>query len=200
MSPRELEQDNRGLALALLREGGIVCVPTESSYGLAVDAGSASALERLYKLKGRDEATPFGLIAGSLAQARGCTGAWPMAAEELAAQHWPGALTLLLPPLPATVARLVGPSGFVGVRVSSAPAVTWLATALGRPITATSANPTGQPPARRAEDARAYFGDAVDLYLDEGPCEGQASTLVSFDAAGQARVLREGAITLPPSP
>jgi L-threonylcarbamoyladenylate synthase len=188
----ELEQ-----ALALLCEGGLVCVPTESSYGLAVDTESDAAIERLHELKGRDDTAPFGLVAGSLALAKQCTGPWPAAAEALAREHWPGALTLILPPTDQTVQRLIGPSGGVGVRVSSCAPVRWLAAQLGRPITATSANPSGQAPARTLAEAKSYFGSRVDFYLDGGECSGQASTLVDFDSQGHALVLRQGPVLLP---
>jgi L-threonylcarbamoyladenylate synthase len=184
-------------ALALLRAGGLVCVPTESSYGLAVDADSEAAIGRLQNLKGREDTAPFGLIAGSLAQAQACTGAWPRAAEELAQAHWPGALTLILPPTDHTAAKLVGPSGGVGLRVSSCEPVRWLAAELGRPITATSANPSGQAPATTVSMAQSYFGSEVDYYLEGGTCSAQASTLVDFDAEGRPQVLRQGPIVLP---
>lgn len=189
---RELEH-----ALALLRGGGIVCVPTESSYGLAVDAECEAAIERLHALKGRDDASPFALIAGSMAQAKQCTGTWPAAAESLAREHWPGALTLILPPTAGTSRRLLGPTGGVGLRVSSSAPVRWLATELGRPITATSANPSGKAPAGTIAAARCYFGSQVDVYLEGGACSAQASTLVDFDSEGRAQVLRQGPIVLP---
>lgn len=187
-------------ALAFLREGKIVCVPTESSYGLAVDASNASALARLQELKTRGQSAPFGLIVGSLAMAKACTGTWPQAADALAAEHWPGPLTLILPPHRDTLPSLLGPTGGVGVRVSSSEAVAWLASELGGPITATSANPTGMAPATTIAEARAYLADGVDFYLDGGTCEGQASTLVQFDARGRAQVLRPGPIVLPAHP
>lgn len=190
-------QPPREQALAILREGGLVCVPTESSYGLAVDASRPEAIERLQALKGRGLSAPFGLIAGSYEQARACTGPWPDEAEELARRHWPGPLTLILPPLATTALQLVGPTGGVGLRVSSAEEVAWLATELGGVITATSANPTGQAPATTTSAAQGYFGDQVDFYLDGGPCEGRASTLVAFDPRGRPQVLRQGAIVLP---
>lgn len=195
MSPAGPSDEQR--ALLVLQEGGIVCVPTESSYGLAVDASNAEAIERLHAMKGRGESVPFGLIAGTLELAKACTGTWPVAAESLAAEHWPGPLTLVLPPHTETLSRLLGPTGGVGVRVSSAKSVAWLAKELGRPITATSANPSGKAPATSLAEAQAYFASEVDFYLDGGPCEGRASTLIDFDSDGLPQVLRQGPIVLP---
>ncbi len=187
-------------ALALLRKGGIICVPTESSYGLAVDASNAGAIARLQALKGRGESAPFGLIAGSVVMAKACTGTWPEAADALATQHWPGPLTLVLPPQSDTLSGLLGEAGGVAIRVSSAEAASWLATELGGPITATSANLSGTPSATTIEEARAKLGEGVDFYLDGGPCEGLPSTLVAFDEHGQPQVLRPGPIVLPTHP
>lgn len=186
-------------AIDALRQGGIVCVPTESSYGLAVDPFNDSALEALTELKGRAANAPFALMAGSLEQARDCTGAWPQRARDLAAQHWPGPLTLILPPSPRIGAACIGPSGGVGVRVSSLALARELAMGLGHCITATSANPSGEPAATEIAQARAYFGSAVACYLDGGACTGTPSTLVDFDASGRAQVLREGPIALLPA-
>ena len=164
---------------------------------MAVDASNAEAIARLQALKGRGSSAPFGLIAGTLELAKACTGTWPSSAEALASQHWPGPLTMILPPNAGTLDALLGPTGGVGVRVSSAPQVTWLATELGRAITATSANPTGKAPAATLAEAKSYFGAQVDFYLDGGACKGVASTLVSFDEEGQPQVLRQGPIVLP---
>ncbi len=183
-------------ALRTLRLGEILCIPTESSYGLAVDASNHEAIEKLALLKGRGKGIAIGLIAGSTEQAMEWTLRWPKRAVSLALAHWPGPLTLVLPPTVGISPRLLGPSGGVALRVSSRPLLRSLALELGQPITATSANPSGQPAATTREQARLYFGDRIDMYVDGGPCTGLPSTLVDFDAAGQPRILRSGPIAL----
>ncbi len=183
-------------AVAALRDGGIVCFPTESSYGLAVDPRNESALASLTALKGRAASAPFALIAGNMAQAKQCTKPWPLAAESLSEQHWPGALTLILPPAAEVGAACIGPSGGVGLRVSSLEIARDLALGLGYAITATSANPSGEPGAQTCEGAKGYFGSGVAAYLDGGLCSGQPSTLVDFGPEGVVQVLREGPIVL----
>ena len=191
-------------AVAVLRAGGVVCIPTETTYGLAVDAQDRPALARLTHLKqGRDAGSPFALIAADPGSARTVAGAWPDVAEKLAKRHWPGPLTLVVPARSGLPAEIVGPpamdgwapfSGGVGVRVSSHPVPVALARGLGRPITATSANPSGEPPALDVTQARAYFGDAV-VYLDAGAAPARsASTVVAVAADGRALVLRPGPI------
>ncbi len=191
-------------AVAHLQAGGVVCMPTETTYGLAVDAQDPLALSRLVQLKGRAPSSPFGLIAGDAGQARDLAASWPSLADTLAEMYWPGPLTLVVParhglPVEITGAPALdgwGAEGGVGVRVSSHPIAGALARGLGRPITATSANPTGQPAACDESQARAYFADSA-LYMDEtSPASaGQgASTVVAIAADGRSRVLRPGPI------
>jgi L-threonylcarbamoyladenylate synthase len=183
-------------AVAALAAGAIVCYPTESTYGLGVDAASPAALARLVALKGRDPRSPFGLIAGDRAQARSVARAWPEAAERLAARDWPGALTLVVPAIEGLAPELIGAYG-VGVRVSPHPIAQALAAGLGRPITATSANRSGEPAAVVVAEARARFGERVAVYLDGGVCAGTPSTVVAVDQDGNLTLVRAGALALP---
>jgi L-threonylcarbamoyladenylate synthase len=131
-----------------------------------------------------------------MAQARALARIWPAAAGELAARFWPGPLTLVVPAAPGLAEEIVGPGGGVGVRVSSHAVPVALARALGRPITATSANPGGKPPAMDVARARAYFGDRV-IYLDSGPAPGERpSTVVAIAGDGTTRVLRPGPVDM----
>ncbi len=186
----------RGALAALLR-GEVVCLPTESSYGLAADARSAAALARITALKGgRPADSPFPLVVADADAARDLAAVWPDAAERLARRHWPGPLTLEVPARPELAPEVVGPGGGVGVRVSSHPLARALAAALGGAITATSANRSGQPPASTVEQARAVFGDDIAFYLDGGECTGAPSTVVAVDQSGSLRLVRPGPIVV----
>lgn len=184
-------------AVAVLRAGGLVCMPTETTYGLAADIRSRAALDALVALKGRDPDAPFGLIAADVAQVRRLARLWPPRAEELANAHWPGPLTLVVPAVSGLPPEIVGPGGGVGVRISSHPIPLALARALGSPITATSANPSGMPAALDVDQARAYFGDRV-TYIDGGAAPAQAASTVAAivpdGGEGQVRLLRAGPI------
>jgi L-threonylcarbamoyladenylate synthase len=183
-------------ALALAR-GDLVCIPTESTYGLAADLRSAAGLARLAAAKrGRPADSPWPLIAPDLAAARALASAWPAAAEQLAARHWPGPLTLVVPARADLPRDVVGPGGGVAVRVSSDPFAAALARALGAPMTATSANLPGAPPAKTVAAARALFGDEIACYLDGGTCDGVASTLVAVAEGGALTLLRRGPIAI----
>ncbi len=185
-----------GKAVEILEAGGVLCIPTESSYGLAADIASRAGLDRLGRIKTRAASSPYGLIAADRAQARALVSSWPDAAEELADRFWPGPLTLVLPAQPDLPAEIVGPGGGVGIRVSDHPVPTALARRLGRPITATSANPNGRPAAYSIAAARQYFGERV-CYWDEGPLPPRPpSTVVAIAADGRMSVLRPGPIAI----
>ena len=179
-------------AIQTIQAGGIVCFPTESTYGLAVDITNDEALAKLGALKGRDAQAPFALIVSDIAAATSLARMWPPRAARLAEQHWPGPLTIVVP-AGALSPWLVGPSGGVGIRISSNPIALALAEGTG-PITATSANPSGQPPATTTKTAQSYFGDAVDCYLDGGIARSPSSTIVSVSEDNVVRVLRKGAV------
>jgi len=182
-------------AAAAIRRGEIVAYPTETFYGLAVDALDPVALARLFALKGRDGDKASALLVADLAMfATLCTEV-PARARELAAAHWPGPLTLALPAradLPAAIVY----EGFVAARVSSHPLAEALVARVGRPITATSANPAGGDPARTAAEVRDHFGVESFHLLDGGQTPGGApSTLVRL-RGDAVEVLRKGAIEL----
>lgn len=184
-------------AVAALERGEVVCLPTESSYGLAADLRAPAALARVTELKrGRPADSPFPLVAGSVEDARALARTWPAEADRLAALYWPGPLTLVVPARPELPAEVVGHGGGVGVRVSSHPIARALARALGRPISATSANRAGEPPATTLDEARAVFGAELSIYLDGGRCDGVPSTVVVVGEDGGLRLVRRGPIDL----
>jgi L-threonylcarbamoyladenylate synthase len=182
-------------AAAAIGRGEIVAFPTETYYGLAVDALNGAALDRLFALKGRAGEKASALLVADLAMlADLCAEVSPRACD-LAAAHWPGPLTLALPAKPDLPPAIVH-EGFVAARVSSHPLALALVTAVGRPITATSANPAGSAPARTAAEVLAYFGAEGLHVLDGGPTPGgPPSTLVRLRGR-DVEILRRGAIAI----
>lgn len=184
---------NLAEAAACLRAGGVGAVPTETLYGLVADATSTEAISRLVEIKGREPGKPIGVLVDGVEMVEALCARPSALTLRLAQRFWPGPLTIVLDALPCVDERLTGGTGTLGVRVSSAVIATELVTAVGRPLTAPSANPAGRPPARSAQGAFDYFGDRLDFYIDDGPSPGTlASTVV--DARGTLKVLREGAI------
>jgi L-threonylcarbamoyladenylate synthase len=181
-------------AATWLAEGGIVAYPTDTFYGLAADPASAEALRRLFDLKGRalDVAVP--LIASSREQVEQSFGALVGPSARLAAAFWPGPLSLVLDAPSWMTSAVHGGRGTAAVRVPDHAVARALADAFGRPVTATSANRSGDQPAAEAA-ALAWLGaDPRVFVIDAGPTQGGApSTIV--DARGDVLVcVRAGAI------
>ena len=189
-----LDPEPRPIAAAadVLRAGGIVAFPPDTLYGLAVDPRRKDAVERLFLLKGRDLTVAVPLIAASFAQAVAAANLGPR--ERRAAEaFWPGPLSIV-----AAANTCVSPDALAGgttvaIRVPAHPVARQLANAFGFPITATSANRSGERAADSADAVAAALPD-VDLLLDAGPAPGGApSTIIAFDTAGPVLV-RDGAI------
>ncbi len=181
-------------AAAVLAEGGLVAFPTETYYGLAADLARASALARLGELKGREAGKPFALIGADVGQALSLAAEVPALARELMARHWPGPLTLVLTARSGLPRAVVSPDGGVGVRVSPHPVAAGLARALGRVVTATSANPAGLPPARRVAELHPRIVQGVDLVLDGGTTPGGPASTVLDVRRHPPRLLRAGPV------
>lgn len=181
-------------ACEVLRAGGVVAFPTETYYGLAVDPFNQAALSRLFALKGRSPGKPVLLIIDAPSQLAGLVEEIPRPFTILMEKFWPGPLTLVFPGAKSLPEMLTGSLGTVGVRVSSHPVARQLVKTFGRPITATSANFSGQPAAVTASGVQAQLGHKVDVVLDGGATQGGlGSTLLGYQE-GKVCPLRAGVI------
>ena len=200
MTARLVRIDENALDEALrpaaeaLTAGNIVAYPTDTLYGLGADPTQAPAVERLCRLKTRSARAGVPLIAASQAQVESEAGVLPPLGRRLAARFWPGPLTLVFKPEAAFAAGVCAADGSVAIRVPRAPAARRLAELCGVPITATSANLAGRPPAATAAEVVAGLGGAVALALEQvAPLGGAPSTIVDVRGA-HPRLLREGAV------
>jgi L-threonylcarbamoyladenylate synthase len=175
--------------------GGLVALPTDTLYGLAVDPFCADAVARVFAVKGRAAERALPLIAADAAQVATHLGRLPTTAERLAERFWPGPLTLILP-APRGLARdVTGGLGTVGVRVPDDGVARAICAACDRPVTATSANVSGEPPTSEPDQVERTLGDRIDVLIDTGPTRGGApSTIVDVTGAAPALV-RAGAIS-----
>lgn len=197
MTARLVRDDAAGrtAAIDVLRAGGVVALPTDTVYGIAVALETPGGIERLFHVKQRPLDKAIALLLESVDQA-GTIGVMNRTAEALAAACWPGGLTVVLEqqtggPVPLPDVLTAGTTT-IGVRVPDHAAPRALAAAVG-PLPTTSANVSGQPEARDAEEIAAQLGGSIDLILDGGPSRpGPASTVV--DCTGRPRILRVGAI------
>ncbi len=186
-------EDAMNEAVKILRQGGIVACPTESSYGLCARYDGHTALERIFALKGQRREKPFPLIIGSIQDLLLVSQEPGPVALKLAQVFWPGPLTLLLPAKDG-LSGFISKEGKVAVRVPGPSFALELVKRLGLPLTATSANPSGLAPATSARAVLDYFGGGGDLIIDGGSSPGgPPSTIVDVTGA-DIKVLREGAI------
>jgi L-threonylcarbamoyladenylate synthase len=182
------------VALAALKDGEAIAFPTETLYGLGADALNAAAVEKIYRLKGRDPTNPILVLVADRAMLDVLVTEIPRLAERLIAEFWPGPLTLVLPARRNIPAPLLNSSGGVGVRISSQPIATELVRRLGRPLTATSANPSGKPPAHTVEEARNYFAADIAVFVDGGTLVSKTGSTVAAFSRDQIKIIREGEI------
>lgn len=173
--------------------GALLVIPTDTVYGIGADAANPGAVARLLAVKGRGrQKPPPVLVADPDSIDRLCADV-PEAARRLARAHWPGPLTLVLRARDGLGWDLGDTGGTIALRVPDHPGALALLRMTG-PMAVTSANTTGRPPATTIDQAVAYFGGAVGLYVDAGPTASSTpSTVVAF-AGGAARVLRHGAL------
>jgi L-threonylcarbamoyladenylate synthase len=185
-------------AAALITDGQIVAIPTETVYGLAADATNAEAVARIYAAKGRPSFNPLIVHLPDLAAAQHIA-EFPQAALDLAALYWPGPLTMVLPlKAESGIASLVA-AGLttIALRVPAHPAIQDLLRASGKPLAAPSANASGSiSPTRAAHVAKSLSG-RLPLIVDAGATEqGLESTIVAVGMDGSLRLLRPGPVDL----
>lgn len=182
-------------AAEVLRTGGVVVYPTETFYALGARFDCAEALLRIFtSLKGRPGEKAMPLIAGSAETLETLASEISSSARALMRMYWPGPLTLVLSAREG-LSRLITFKGTVAVRVPGDSPALSLARACGTPITSTSANPSGRPPARNAAEVMEYFDEGIDLLLDGGTAPGGEPTGIVDTTEGQLKVVRPSRLT-----
>ncbi|MFT4795837.1 L-threonylcarbamoyladenylate synthase [Candidatus Aquiluna sp. IMCC13023] len=186
-------------AKVALQRHEVVVIPTDTVYGIAVDAFSHKAVELLLKTKGRERSVPPPVLIPKVETLSALATDLPLVASKLAAAFWPGALTMVLRAQPSLDWDLGETRGTVALRVPDHKITLALLEDVG-PLAVSSANTTGNPAAVTAQQAFDYFGDKVPVYLDGGGSpKGEASTILDLTQVrdGEAiRVLRKGALSL----
>jgi L-threonylcarbamoyladenylate synthase len=181
-------------AAALLKAGELVALPTETVYGLAANAFDPSAVERIFKVKGRPASNPVIVHVGDMAQARQCVARWPDTAASLARAFWPGPLTLVLPRSRLIPDIVTAGGTTVGVRWPSHPLIQAVIRKCGFPLAAPSANISMRVSPTNAGHVVQWLGGKIPLIVDGGQSQvGIESTVVDLTGLN-LRILRPGMI------
>ncbi len=182
-------------AVATLARGEVIVFPTETLYGLGADALNSRAVDKVFQLKGRNPNNPIPVLVADLAMLEMLAASVPATAKKLMDTFWPGPLTLVLPARSGIPKPLMNARGGIGVRISSQSIATQLVARLGRPLTATSANPAGKEPARTLDEAKRYFSETIEVFVDGGQLESKTGSTVVELLNGKVRIIRQGEIS-----
>jgi L-threonylcarbamoyladenylate synthase len=196
VDPRRPDPTVLARAAEALRGGALVAFPTETFYGLGAAALDAAAVRRVFEVKGRPESRPLLVLVDSEAMVETVAAEIPARARALMARHWPGPLTLVLRARPTVPAEVHARTGTIGVRLSPHPVAAGLVRALGAPVTAPSANITGQPPPTDAGAVVRDFDGKIALVLDAGPTPGGPPSTVLDVTVDPPRLIRAGAVAV----
>jgi len=182
-------------AVEILKAGGVIAYPTETFYGLGAHAGNEEGVEKVFRIKRRPLNKPLSLIIGSNQGLTEIVSSVPSIAEVLMRTFWPGALTLLFPAKDGMNPLLTAGTGKIGLRVSSHPVAAALAFHLGYPITATSANISGEGECSTAFDVVKRLGGEIDAVIDGGRTWGGVGSTILDVTTYPPSLVREGAIS-----
>jgi len=178
-----------------LREGRVMAFPTETFYGLGADAKNETAVKKIFRIKGREFNNPIPIIIGTREKLGGLVEEIPEAAQRLISVFWPGPLTLVFRASKAVSPRLTANTGLIGIRISSHPIARMLAQALGAPLTATSANLSGETECTTARQVVHSIGPFIDGIIDGDKTPGHKGSTVINIAVSPPRILRIGVIS-----
>jgi L-threonylcarbamoyladenylate synthase len=180
-----------------LKNNGIAIAATDTLYGILGVASSEAVVQRIYDLKGRDEHKPFIILISNIEDLLGFGVVLSEFEKQKLLQWWPGAVTVIMSIAESkreSSRYLHRGTNELAFRLPAKPSLVELLKETG-PLVAPSANPQGQEPSYTIAEAKAYFGNSVDYYEDEGEVRGIASTIVRFHN-GQIELIRQGSVSL----
>ena len=177
-----------------IARGGVIAFRTDTFYGLGADPFNVAAVQRIKQLKGREAKKPILIVISNREQIRRFISEPSAAFNLLADTFWPGPLTLIGRATVDVPVEITAGTETVGIRLPSDDNVRALIEACGGALTATSANPAHKAPAKTAAEIRAYFGDKIDLIVDDGVARTDKPSTVVDARANEPKLIREGVI------
>ncbi|HKZ45934.1 MAG TPA: L-threonylcarbamoyladenylate synthase [Thermodesulfobacteriota bacterium] len=178
----------------IFKEGGMIAYPTETFYGIGVDPFNKSAVNRLFKLKGRSHDKPISILIKDKKMLLEVVEEIPSSAEILRKKFWPGPLTIIFKAKKIIPSVITGNTGKIAVRISSNQITQKLLEEIDSPITTTSANPSGKKSPVTAGEVADYFGDKIDLIIDGSLLSGKLGSTIVDATEEKLKVIREGEI------
>lgn len=190
LSEKDLEQ-----AVQILRDGGLVALPTETVYGLAADSFSSVAVEAIYQAKGRAEDKPLSVLVTGMDMVELVCKEIPSVAYRLAEAFWPGPLTLVLPDVGKVASVVTAGGNSLGVRCPDHPLTLEVIKRFGQPLAAPSANPSGAPSPKSAEEVLSGLNERIDAVLDGGACKVAIESTIVDLSGTTPKILRHGGLS-----
>ena len=185
-------------AIKILKSGGIILIPTETVYGIAVDARNKSAIDKIYNLKKRDNSKPLQIMVKNLEEAKKLAD-FNIPSLKLAEENWPGALTLILNQKDGSsiASNFNQINQTIGIRIPNHPVALQLLENIDFPIAVTSANISGQQSNITYQSAKEIFEDSLGYFLDGGKSEiGISSTVIDYTDEKSPKILRKGSVKI----
>ncbi len=184
----------RDRAAGIVKSGGVIAFRTDTFYGLGADPLNHQALLRIREIKGREDGKPILVIISDRKNVSRFFSELPSQMETVADHFWPGALTIVGRAQKELPHELTAGTGTIGVRLPDDEAVRAFVRACGGALTATSANPSGMPPARSANEVEDYFGGEIDLIVDGGLARSEEPSTVVDISDEHSAIIREGVV------
>ncbi|HXT61494.1 MAG TPA: L-threonylcarbamoyladenylate synthase [Pyrinomonadaceae bacterium] len=193
MIVQQTTESLKQIAVAISR-GGVIAFRTDTFYGLGADPFNRSAVQKIRGLKGREDDQPILVVISDASQIDRLIPSRSPAFDDLARGFWPGALTIIGRAASDLPDELTAGTKTVGVRLPDDDKVRALIAAGGGALTATSANVSGQPPARTAKEVESYFAQGLDLIVDGGATTSETASTVVDATTDEIKLVREGVI------
>jgi L-threonylcarbamoyladenylate synthase len=180
----------------IIQRGGVIGFRTDTFYGLGVDPFNSQAIGKIRTLKGREEAKPILVLIADASEVERFVIERSPLFDQVCARHWPGPLTLVAKARAELPEELTSGTGTIGIRLPDDAVVRDLLRICGGALTATSANASGDAPARSAAEIDSYFPGGIDLIIDSGEVTATEPSTVIDVSQTEPRLIRAGAVTM----